>query len=225
LPLYLEKPQIIQEQKRKHTHITVLGRQTTPEQLTTELSFTQITLRSHERGFLTARFARQLVWTVGEDGTCRQEWLLIGRGQSKVTYSLSNAPADIDLETMAQHKSHRYFIERANQDAKSELGWDEFQAQKYPAWVHHLALTIMASAFIIETLLDWAEQYPRDPALLAQYETDTLPNLSIVNVRTLLRAALPLPQLSSRQAAELVVKHLDNRTRSRKSRLRKARGP
>ncbi len=225
LPLYLEKPQVVQEQKRKNVHITVLGTQTTPEQLATALSFTDITLRPNERGYLTALFARQQVWTVAEDGTCRQEWLLIRRGQSKVTYSLSNAPADIDLETMAQHKSHRYFIERANQDAKSELGWDEFQAQKYPAWVHHLALTIMASAFITETLLDWAEQYPRDPTLLAQYDTDTLPNLSIVNVRTLLQAVLPLPQLSPRQAAELVVKHLDNRTRSRKSRLRKARGP
>lgn len=225
LPLYLEKPQVIQEQKRKNVHLTVLGTQTTPEQLASALSFTEITLRPNERGYLTAQFARQRVWTVGEAGRCRQEWLLIRRSKSKVTYSLSNAPTDIDLGTMARHKSHRYFIERANQDAKSELGWDEFQAQKYPAWVHHLALTIMASAFITETLLEWAEEYPRDPALWAAYETDTLPNLSIVNVRTLLQAALPLPQLSSRQAAELVVKHLDNRTRSRKSRLRKARGP
>lgn len=225
LPLYLEKPQVIREQKRKHTHIRVLGTQTKPEQLATALSFTQITLRPNERGYLTAHFARQRVWTVTEEGTCRQEWLLIRRDKGKVTYSLSNAPADSDLETMARHKSHRYFIERAHQDAKSELGWDEFQALKYPAWIHHLALTIMASAFITETLLDWAEEYPRDPALLADYETDTLPNLSIVNVRTLLRAALPLPQLSSHQAAELVVKHLDNRTRSRQSRLKKARGP
>ena len=126
---------------------------------------------------------------------------------------------------MASRKSHRYFIERSHQDAKSELGWDEFQARKYQAWVHHLALTIMASAFITETLLDWAEKHPRDSALLEEYEIDTLPNLSIVNVRELLRAAMPLPQLTPQQAAELVVKNLVNRTRSRKSRLRKARSP
>lgn len=42
------------------------------------------------------------------------------------------------------------------------------------------------------------------------------------NERGMLRATMPLPQLSPQQAAELVVKHLDNRTRSRKSRLRKA---
>jgi hypothetical protein len=29
---------------------------------------------------------------------------------------------------MAGRKSHRYFIERDNQDSKSKLGWDEFQA-------------------------------------------------------------------------------------------------
>jgi SRSO17 transposase len=224
-PLYLEKPQVIKEQKRKHCEITIIGDSTTAEGLLAELPFTEITIRPNERGYLTAQFARRLVWTVRQNGTSCQEWLLIRKDKGKVTYSLSNASPETDLWTMARHKSHRYFIERANQDAKSELGWDEFQAQKYPAWVHHLALTIMASAFITETLLDWAEQHPRDPALLAEYETDVLPNLSIVNVRTLLRAALPLPQLSSREAAELVVKHLDNRTRSRKSRLRKARGP
>jgi len=223
--LYLEKPQVIKEQKRKHCQITIIGDSITAEGLLHKLPFTEITIRPNERGYLTAQFARQVVWTVRQDGRCCQEWLLIRKDKNKITYALSNATPDTDLATMARHKSHRYFIERANQDAKSELGWDEFQAQKYPAWIHHLALTIMASAFITETLLDWAEQYPRDPALLTEYETDVLPNLSIVNVRTLLRAALPLPQLSSHEAAELVVKHLDNRTRSRKSRLRKARGP
>ena len=223
--LYLEKPQVIKEQKRKNVQITVIGAQTTPAKLMDELPFTEITIRPNERGYLTAKFARQQVWTVREDGACRQEWLLIRRDKGNVTYSLSNTTPDTDLRTMAERKSHRYFIERANQDAKSELGWDEFQAQKYPAWTHHLALTIMASGFITETLLDWAENHPRDPALLAEYETDVLPNLSIVNVRTLLRSVLPLPQLSPYEAAELVVKHLDNRTRSRRSRLKKACSP
>ena len=72
----------------------------------------------------------------------------------RVTYVLSNASDDTSLETMAWRKSHRYFIERANQDSKSELGWDEFQAIKYRAWEHQLALTILASWYIAETHLD-----------------------------------------------------------------------
>ena len=159
------------------------------------------------------------------DTQCRQEWLLIRRQGQQVTYVLSNAALDTPLETMAWRKSHRYFIERDNQDSKSELGWDEFQATKYLAWQHQLALTILASWFITETRLDWMARYERDPALLEQYQVEVLPMLSVSNVRELLRAAMPLPQLSTQEAATLVVEHLVNRTRSRRSRLRHQRVP
>jgi hypothetical protein len=77
----------------------------------------------------------------------------------------------------------------------------------------------LAQWFIVQTRLDWEARYARDPQLLQHYEVDILPALSVANVRTLLRATLPLPQLSIAEAADLVVKHLDNHTRSRKSRL------
>ena len=125
---------------------------------------------------------------------------------------------------MAWRKTHRYFIERSNQDAKSELGWDEFQATKYRAWEHQLALTILASWFIAETRLDWMAGM-NGPGTACPYEVDVLPLLSVGNVRELLRAAMPLPQLSPHEAADLVVEHLVNRTRSRKSRLRRQRVP
>ena len=97
----------------------------------------------------------------------------------------------------------------------------DFQALKYRAWEHHLALTLLASWFIAETLLDWAEEFPADARLAQDYETDLLPGLSMANVCELLRASLPLRQLSIEQAAALVVQHLDNRTRSRRSRLKR----
>jgi SRSO17 transposase len=125
------------------------------------------------------------------------------------------------LEQMTRRKSQRYFVERAIQDAKSEFGWDEFQAVKYRAWEHHLALTILASWFIAETRLDWMQAHPQDPTLLEHYTIDVLPALSVANVREMLGAALPLPQLSSAQAVALVVYHLDNRTRSRQSKLKR----
>jgi hypothetical protein len=154
----------------------------------------------------------------------RQEWLLIRQDPVQITYVLSNAPEDISLETMAWRKTHRYLIERSNQDAKGELGWDEFQTRKYRAWEHQLALTILAAWFIAETRLDWMQRFAQDPALLAKYEVEVLPQLSVGNVRELLRAAMPLPQLSPQEAAQLVTSHLVNRTRSRKSHLKKARG-
>ncbi len=225
--VYLEPPQIIYPYTKRgipSKNYEVIGTSYTVEamQTHTKIEWEKITLRPNERGMLRAEFARFQVWTVRDDGSLRPEWLLIRQAKKKTTYSLSNAAEDTSLFTMAQRKSQRYFIERSNQDAKSEFGWDEFQAIKYKAWEHHLALTIMANWFITETRLEWAQKYKRDPDLLEKYETDVLPALSVANVRELLRATMPLPQLSPQQAAELVLKHLDNRTRSRKSRLRKA---
>ena len=57
--------------------------------------------------------------------------------------------------------------------------------------------------------------------IMVQYEVDALPEPSMTNVRKLLRASMSLPQLSPDEAASLVVSHLINRTRSRKSRLRR----
>ncbi len=190
-----------------------------------DLLWHTVTLRPSERGHLRADFARRRIWTVRDDLTVVQEWLLIRRDGKRQTYTLSNAPADTPLVTMAQRKSQRYFIERSNQDAKTEIGWDEFQATKLLAWEHQLAMTILASWFITHTRLDWAHRFEQDQDLLAEYEIDMLPRLSMANVRTMLLAAMPLPQLSSQEAAYLVVKHLDNRTRSRKSRLRSGPSP
>ena len=118
-------------------------------------------------------------------------------------------------------KDHRFLIERSNEDAKDEFGWDEFQTRKYRAWKHQLALTILASWFVAETRLDWLRRFQQSPELMVQYQVDALPKLSVANVRELLRASLPLPQLSPEEAASLVVSHLVNRTRSPKSRLRR----
>jgi hypothetical protein len=66
------------------------------------------------------------------------------------------------------------------------------RAQKYRAWEHHLALTVLASWFVAQTKFEWAQDYSRDPALLGQFKTDVLPALSVANVRKLLRAVMPL---------------------------------
>jgi SRSO17 transposase len=228
--VYLDQPQIVYRKTKRGK------RSKQPEIMTRQryevrqlldhpaLEWATLTLRPYERGMLSARFGRCRVWTVHK-GHCRQEWLLIRQDEHRVTYVLSNAATETSLQTMAQRKSCRYFIEQSNQDAKTGFGWDEFQAIKYRAWEHQLALTIMASWFIAETRLDWMTRYARDPALIEHYEADVLPMLSVGNVRELLRAAMPLPQLTPQEAAALVVKHLVNRTRSRRSRLRRQRVP
>jgi SRSO17 transposase len=190
--------------------------------------FQRIRVRSTERGELDDPFAMRRVWTI-RDGALAEEWLVIRHEYvQRYTYALSNAPANASRECLAWLKCVRHFVERANQDAKSETGWAELQAQKYRAWEHHLAMTILATWFIAQTKHEWALTYRRDPELAQQLELDVLPALSVANVRELLQATMPLPQLSPEQATQLVVKHLVNRSRSTQSRLRAqrtARGP
>ena len=87
-----------------------------------ELGWQTITLRASERGQLTADFSARRVWTVREDGRAVQEWLLLRRDGKHYSYTLSNASVETTLLTLATRKSQRYFIERSNQDSKSELG-------------------------------------------------------------------------------------------------------
>ena len=81
-------------------------------------------------------------------------------------------------------------------------------------------LAAAATWFIAETKLKWRAAYERDPELARQLEVDVLPALSTANVRELMQAVLPVPQLSPQQARDVVATHLVNRARSTASRLR-----
>jgi SRSO17 transposase len=182
-----------------------------------------VEIRHTERGLLAYPCAARRVWTVkGEQ--VREEWLFLRRERNGTfTFSLSNAPADTPLEQLALWRSQRYFAERTFQDAKSEAGWDELVARKYRAWVHHTVLNALALWFVAETRLDWRRQHPRDPLLASQLQVEVLPALSMANIRELLQATLPLPQLTQDEATRLVTKHLVHRSHATASRLKKQR--
>ncbi len=167
------------------------------------------------------RCAALRVWTLTPDVQVREEWLLIRKEpDGSFTFSLSNAPPSTSIEQLALWRCLRYFAERTFQDAKSEAGWDELVARKYRAWIHHTALDALALWFVAQTKLNWRAAYPRDPALIEQLELLVLPALSMANLRELLKAVLPLKQLSPSEATSLVVQHLINRSRSTRSRLK-----
>jgi SRSO17 transposase len=187
-----------------------------------DTTWQRVRVRPIERGELNDPFAVRRVWTLREGKPEPvEEWLVIRHeAKNRYNYSLCNAPADASLEYLTWLKCQRYFVERTNQDAKSEAGWDELEARKYRAWEHHLALVILAVWFAAQTKWAWAQKYIRDPSLTLQFAVDVLPALSMANIRILLRAAMPLPQPTPEQAVGLVVEHFVNRTRSRASRLR-----
>jgi SRSO17 transposase len=185
--------------------------------------WTRVPVRSIERGELDDPFTAQRVWTLREgQPEPVEEWLVIRHeAKDRYNYSLSNAPADASLQYLAWLKCQRYFVERTNQDAKSEAGWDELEARKYLGWEHHLALVTLAVWFAAQMKCEWADTSTRDPTLAQQFAVQILPALSMANIRVLLRAAMPLPQPTPEEAVALVAEHFVNRTRSRKSRLKR----
>ncbi len=81
-----------------------------------------------------ADFALFPIWTLSAAMAVRFEWLVIRRDlEAKLTYIVVNAPANTPAADLIERSCQRYFVERTFQDAKSELGWADFQAQKYRA--------------------------------------------------------------------------------------------
>jgi hypothetical protein len=170
---------------------------------------------------MEADFAVVPVWTLTPASQVRAEWLVIRRDlDGRLSYSLLNGAADTPAPILIERTCWRYYTERTYEDAKSELGWDDFQARKYRAWEHEIALTAAATWFVASIKLKWRTTYQRDPALAKQFELEILPALSTANVRDLLMSALPVPQMTPESARQLVVTHLVNRARSTSSRLR-----
>jgi hypothetical protein len=151
----------------------------------------------------------------------RADWRVIRRDAAgDCASTLRNALADTPAPHLLAWRCQRSCTERTFADAQTEMGWDEFQAQKYRAWEQHVALTGLALWCVAQTKLAWAQAYGRDPDLARQWEGEVWPALSTANVRELLKAVLPVPQLTPQQATELVLTHLVNRARSTRSRLR-----
>jgi len=197
----------------------VVGRADTP--------LHRLQVRDTERGVLDDRFAVREVWTL-HAGEVVAEWLVIREEGGQPTFALSNAPAPTPVTQLVEWKCGRFGVECAHHDAKSELGWGDFMAQKFVAWEHHLALTILAGWFVAQTKVEWATQHAPDAMLAPALGVTSLPALSGANVRELLQAVMPLQQLSPEQARRLVVKHLVDRSRSTRSRLKaqlRERGP
>ena len=198
-----------------------------------DLAREPLAVRDCERGVLVYDHAFAEVWTLREEarrdetgkpynGLRAVKELLVIRQEStgKCSYSLSNAPLTTDKQTLAQWRANRHFVERTIQDTKSEAGWDDLQSPKYRAYMHTLALDALALWFVAQVKLKMRSRVADVEAMTQQLGVNRLPDLSFANVRELLLTVFPLNTLTKDQAIELVAKHLMNRTKSTKSRLK-----
>ena len=70
---------------------------------------------------------------------------------SEVKYSLCFEPNDkLSLSTAVYRQMQRYWVERAFQNVKEQLGIHQYQVRSWTAWYHHIALSLMALHFLLQ---------------------------------------------------------------------------
>jgi SRSO17 transposase len=67
----------------------------------------------------------------------------------EVTYSLSNATAEVPLTEMVGVRSKRHRVERVFQEAKGEVGLAHYEVRSWVGWHHHVTLGFLALWFLI----------------------------------------------------------------------------
>ena len=89
------------------------------------------------------------------------------KGKEETKYALTNSVdgkfSDLQLLKML---SERYFVERAFQDAKQEIGMSDYQVRGWLAWNHHIAMVMMAMMFILREKIIFSVEKP----LLSAYD-------------------------------------------------------
>jgi SRSO17 transposase len=133
-------------------------------------TWTKVIIRPSTKGELQARLWRKRIWVreanpseKNNTGAHRvQAWWLLVREDSdgKRSYALSNASASTSLLDLAKRQAGRFWIERAFEDAKSEVGMAQFQVRGWRALHHHLAMCLLALLFITKERVRAAPQAP-----------------------------------------------------------------
>jgi len=115
--------------------------------------------REGSQGWLRAKFVGVRCWRVDGDGTRHVGWL-IGqrptRGDGDWKYFWSNFPLTTPLERMVEYTHRRYWVEQFHEEAKSLLGWDQYQGRLWHGFHRHAALIMLTYSFLV--WLEWRER-------------------------------------------------------------------
>ena len=143
------------------------GQKRTMEQRSAELpgdAWQEIKVAEGSQGPRSYLFSAQRVRPtsrrkLGEVHWAVYRWNLDG---SEPRYYLSNAPENTPLETLARVSGSRWRIETEFETAKSDVGMDEYETRTWAGWHHHIALCLLAGAFLLSLQQAWGEKDAAD---------------------------------------------------------------
>jgi len=128
--------------------------------------------RHGSKGWLHKKFVAVRAWRITAEGETRIGWLLgerAARGQPEEhKYYWSNLPASASLEELVDYAHRRHAIEQFHEEAKEELGWDQYQGRLWPGFHRHAVTVMLAMSFLIWLELRQRQSHPnrgrpRDP--------------------------------------------------------------
>ncbi len=95
------------------------------------------------------------------DHRARRRWLVVRQEQDGTfKYSLSNAAEKVTWERLGYMQTQRFWLERAFQDAKSELGLADYEVRGWVGWHHRMAMVCLALLFAVQERAALATHLP-----------------------------------------------------------------
>ncbi len=160
-----------------------------------EADWKQFSYRTGTKGAHTRQVLVTQVFTWnGEEAAPRRELLIVSRALDGSDYKYSFSNLTLDGATLSWcelllMQMQRYWIERSFEDAKSDVGMDEYQVRTWRAWHHHVALCMLALLFMLSQRVRHQED---------------MPLLSTRDIRWMLAYLLPTQANTFQEVLELI---------------------
>jgi SRSO17 transposase len=113
------------------------------------------------QGWWRAKFCTLRCWRVDGDGSRHVGWLIgqrPGRSQhGDWKYFWSDFPATTPLARMVEYAHRRHWVEQYHEEAKTELGWDQYQGRRWDGFHRHAITVMLSYSFLV-----WLERWERE---------------------------------------------------------------
>jgi SRSO17 transposase len=113
------------------------------------------------KGWWRAKFLALRCWRVDGEGTRHVGGLIgqrPGRGQhGEGKYFWSDFSADTSLAVMVEYAHRRHWVEQYHEEAKTELGWDQYQGRRWDGFHRHALTVRLSYSFLV-----WLEGRERE---------------------------------------------------------------
>lgn len=143
--------------------------------------WTRATIKEGSKGPIVCNFAFLRLTESRGNLPGPEVWLIIRRNledPSVIKYYFSNAPADTHVIEFVRISGMRWPIETIFEEAKGEVGFDQYEMRSWLGWHHHMLLVSLAHHFLVRLRIRFQKQAPA---------------LTVYQVRLLLASVLPKP--------------------------------